>query len=433
MSKLRCFNALLGLFLAGFLLGCGGAPSLAPPPVPKVTVSRPIVREVTDYEDFTGRTDAISTVDIRARVTGYLMKVTFKDGDIVKEGDLLYQIDPRPFQAALDQANGQVERLEAEKKLLIIQVDRYTKLAEKGAGSQQDLDEYVSKQAENVGAIKAAQAQVDMAKLNLVFTQITAPLTGRISRTLITPGNLVNADMTVLTTIKTIDPMYAYFDVEEPVVLRLRKMIREGIIKSHSARDVQIQMGLADDVERRFPLHGTLDFTNNTVDPQTGTLQVRGVFENSYTPGVPPVLTPGLFVRVRLRMGDPHQALLVTERAIGTDQGEKFVYVIDKENKVGYRRVKLGMLFDGLQAIEQGLKADDRLVVNGLQRIRPGIQVEADEADMASLAGPAGSQGGSSGQSADVKAVDKKASGDKPTGKKPADAKSIAIPDAPKP
>jgi RND family efflux transporter MFP subunit len=227
--------------------------------------------------------------------------------------------------------------------------------------------------------------------------------------------------------------MYAYFDVEEPVVLRLRKMIREGIIKSHSARDVQIQMGLADDVERRFPLHGTLDFTNNTVDPQTGTLQVRGVFENSYTPGVPPVLTPGLFVRVRLRMGDPHQALLVTERAIGTDQGEKFVYVIDKENKVGYRRVKLGMLFDGLQAIEQGLKADDRVVVNGLQRIRPGIQVEADEADMASLAGPAGSQGGSSGQSADVKAVDKKASGDKPTGKKPADAKSIAIPDAPKP
>jgi RND family efflux transporter MFP subunit len=302
-------------------------------------------------------------------------------------------------------------------------VDRYTKLAEKGAGSQQDLDEYVAKQAENVGAIKAAQAQVDMAKLNLVFTRITAPLTGRISRTLITPGNLVNADMTVLTTIKSIDPMYANFDIEEPVVLRLRKMIREGVIKSQSARDVQIQMGLADDVQRRFPLQGTVDFTNNTVDPQTGTLQVRGVFENPYKPGEPPVLTPGLFVRVRLRMGEQHQALLVTERAIGTDQGEKFVYVIDKENKVGYRRVKLGMLFDGLQAIEQGLKADDRVVVNGLQRIRPGIQVEADEVDMASLAGPAGSQGGSSGQSADVKVVDKKASDDKPTGKKSADVK----------
>jgi RND family efflux transporter MFP subunit len=381
------------------------------------------VREVTDYEDFTGRTDAISTVDIRARVTGYLNEVNFKDGEIVKEGALLYQIDPRPFQAALDQANGQVERLEANKKLLVIQVDRYTKLAEKGAGSQQDLDEYVAKQAENVGAIKAAQAQVDMAKLNLVFTRITAPLTGRISRTLITPGNLVNADMTVLTTIKSIDPMYAYFDIEEPVVLRLRKMIREGVIKSQSARDVQIQMGLADDVQRRFPLQGTVDFTNNTVDPQTGTLQVRGVFENPYKPGEPPVLTPGLFVRVRLRMGEQHQALLVTERAIGTDQGEKFVYVIDKENKVGYRRVKLGMLFDGLQAIEQGLKADDRVVVNGLQRIRPGIQVEADEVDMASLAGPAGSQGGSSGQSADVKVVDKKASDDKPTGKKSADVK----------
>jgi RND family efflux transporter MFP subunit len=370
------------------IMGCGGAPAIAPPPAPKVTVSRPIPREVTDYEDFTGRTDAVSTVDIRARVTGYLDMVKFKDGDIVKDGDLLYQIDPRPFQAALDQAKGEVERLEAEKKLLEIQVDRYTKLAEKGAGSQQDLDEYVAKRAENVGAIKAAQAQVEMADLNLGFTRIAAPLSGRISRTLITPGNLVNADSTVLTTIKSIDPMYAYFDVEEPTVLRIRQMVREGIIKSHDAKAVEIKMGLADDVEHKFPLQGALDFSNNTIDPQTGTLQVRGVFDNPYKSDLPPVLTPGLFVRVRLRTSESHPVLLITERAIGTDQGQKFVYVVDKEKKVEYRRVNLGMDFDGLKAVEQGLQPGDRVVVNGLQRIRPGIKVEADEVEMSALAGP---------------------------------------------
>ncbi len=203
----RHHNSFFCLLFTTLLLGCAEPPALAPPPVPKVTVSRPIPREVTDYEDFTGRTDAISTVDIRARVTGYLNQVAFKDGDIVKENALLYQIDPRPFQAALDQALGQVERLEAAKKLMAIQVDRYAKLAKKGAASQQDVDQYTAQQAENIGALKTAQAQVETAKLNLGFTRIAAPVTGKISRTLITPGNLVNADVTVLTTIRSIDPM----------------------------------------------------------------------------------------------------------------------------------------------------------------------------------------------------------------------------------
>lgn len=371
------------------LAGCGQTPPIVAPPTPKVTASRPLVREVTDYEDFTGRTDAVSTVDIRARVTGYLDKVSFRDGDVVKQDALLYQIDPRPFQAALDQARGQVERLVAEKKLLEIQVDRYTKLAERGAGSQQDLDQYRAQQAENVGAMKAAQAQVAIAELNLGFTRVAAPIPGRISRTLITPGNLVAADTTLLTTIKSIDPMYAYFNIEEPTVLRLQKMIRDGVIKTRSLHDVPVEMGLADDVDRKFPLHGTLDFANNTIDAQTGTLQVRGVFPNPHATGKPAMLTPGLFVRVRLPMGKPHPVLLITERAIGTDQGQKFVYVLDKDNKVGYRRVKLGLQFEGLQAIEEGLVADDRVVVNGLQRIRPGVQVEAEEASMADLASTA--------------------------------------------
>ena len=202
-----------------------------------------------------------------------------------------------------------------------------------------------------------------------------------------TPGNLVGADSTLLTTIRSIDPMYAFFNVEEPTVLRIQKMVRDGLIKTRNNREIRVVMGLADDTARKFPLHGMLDFVNNTVDPQTGTLQVRGTFANPYTfPGPPPVLTPGLFVRVRLSMGPAHRPLLLTEQAIGTDQGQKFVYVIDTENRVGYRRVTLGQTFDGLQAIEDGLEANERVVVNGLQRIRPGLTVEAVQVDMAGLA-----------------------------------------------
>jgi RND family efflux transporter MFP subunit len=415
-------DTLFCLLLTALLLGCEQSLPVAPPAVPKVTVSRPLQREVTDYEDFTGRTDAVTTVDIRARVTGYLIKVNFKDGDIVKEGDLLYEIDPRPFQAALDQAQGQVERLEANKKLLVVQVDRYTKLAAKGAGNQQDLDEYLAKQAENIGAMKAAQAQVDMANLNLGFTRVAAPINGRISRTLITPGNLVAADTTLLTTIKSVDPMYAYFNIEEPTVLRLQAMVRDGTIRSRSIHEVEVQMGLADDVLRKFPLRGTFDFVNNTIDPQTGTLQVRGVFPNPYALHEPPMLTPGLFVRVRMPLSRPHPVLLVTERAIGTDQGQKFVYVIGKDNQVGYRRAKLGLMFDGLQAIEEGLQPEDRVVVNGLQRIRPGIEVVAEDVDMASLAGPAQADPRPKGKPVDAKSADAK----------PIAEKTATPPDAPK-
>ena len=367
----------------GILSGCGSEPPPAKPPLPVVSVAIPVAKEVIDYEDFTGNTDAVSKVEIRARVSGYLIKVNFKDGDdTIKEGDLLYEIDPRPFQADLDQANGNVERLEAEKKLLAIQVDRYRKLATKGAGSQQDLDQYLAQQAENVGALKSAHAQVDRAKLNLGFTRITAPISGKIGRTLLTVGNLVNADSTQLTTLVSIDPMYAYFNVEEPTLLEVRKLLREGVIQSRSLGEVAVRMGLADDAKREFPLHGTLDFINYTVDRQTGTIQLRGKFENPYSRKKPPLLLPGYFVRVRLEEGLPHKTLLVTERAIGTDQGDKYVYVLDDKNKVVYQRVKLGMVFDGLQAIEDGLKPGQRVVVNGLQRIRPGDEVKPQEVKM---------------------------------------------------
>jgi RND family efflux transporter MFP subunit len=206
------------------------------------------------------------------------------------------------------------------------------------------------------------------------------------SRTLLTVGNLVNADSTLLTTLVSIDPIYAYFNVEEPTLLHILKLRREGVLKQRLGK-LEVHMGLADDVAHKFPLTGVLDFANNTVDPQTGTILVRGTFANPYhLPDKPPALVPGLFVRVRLDMGVPHKALLVTERAIGTDQGQKYVYVLDEHNKVVYRRVKLGLMFDGLQAIEEGLVAKDRVVVNGLQRIRPGMEVKPDQVDMSSQA-----------------------------------------------
>jgi RND family efflux transporter MFP subunit len=382
---IRCRRLVWGM-LGMLLLGCHSAPPPAGPPTPAVTVAIPIEKTVTDHEEFTGRTDAVSHVDIRARVSGYLVKVNFKDGDIVKLNQLLYQIDPRPFQADLDKAQGMLEKLVAEKKLLDIQVDRYRKLAEKGAASQQDVDQYFAQQAENIGAIKAAEAQIVTAKLNLEFTRITAPVAGKISRTQLTEGNLVVTDNTLLTTLVSIDPMYGYFNIEEPALLRILRLKREGVITDNVGK-VGVQMGLADDVKREFPLQGTLDFVNNTVDPQTGTILVRGTFPNPFKlPGQPPVLMPGMFVRVRLRMGPPHKVLLVSERAIGTDQGQKYVYVVDKNHKVAYRRVTLGSVFDGLQAIEDGLHPGELVVVNGLQRIRPKIEVKTDEVDMASTA-----------------------------------------------
>lgn len=370
-----------GLLLSA--VGCEKEQPQAKPHLPAVDVAIPVAKPVAGYEDFIGRTDAVSKVDIRARVSGYLVKVAFTDGDHVKKGQLLYEIDPRPFQAELDQALGTVERLEAEKKLLAIQVDRYTKLAAKGASSQQDLDEYIAKQAENVGAIKAAKANVEKAELNLDFTKITAPIDGKIGRTLITVGNLVNADATLLTTLMSIDPMYAYFSVEEPMLLEIRKSIRDGIYKEQTNQRVPVRMGLADDTEKTFPLKGWLDFANNTVDPQTGTIEVRGVFENPYhEPEKPALLMPGYFVRVRLEDSRPQETLLITDRAIGTDQGDKFVYVVDDANKVVYHRVTLGQLFGGLRAIETGLKPGERVVVNGLQRIRPGLEVKPNVVEM---------------------------------------------------
>src|SRR5712692_3389998 len=284
------------------LVGCKREPpALAATPPTVVMVSQPVEREITDYNEYTGRTAAVEAVEIRARVSGYLIKVNFREGFVVKKGDLLLQIDPRPFQAVLDQAKGQVTQLEARLARAEADVTRDQRLLPKGAASQKDLDQAVADRGETRAAIQSARAAVARAALDLEFTQVTAPISGRISRYLLTEGNLVTLDSTLLTTIVSIDPMYAYFDADEGTVLHVRQLIREG--KAHSARDseVTVLLGLAN--ETGFPHHGTINFVDNQVNPQTGTLRLRGVFANETE-----VLAPGYFARVRLLIGQTHGA-----------------------------------------------------------------------------------------------------------------------------
>ena len=363
------------------LVGCGGEPVEPPPTAPiSVSVSYPVEREVTDYSDHTGRTTAVESVEVRARVWGYLDKVNFKEGALVNKGDVLFEIDPRTYRAALANAEGNLASVQAKLKRLDDDLARARDLVQKRAISAAEYDKTAGDRAEAAATIDALKAAVEQAKLDLGFTKVKAPISGRISRTLITEGNLIAAGQTggtVLTNIVSVDPMYAYFDVDERTVQHVRQLIREG--KAKSARDSEIPVGLGLATEQGYPHRGTLDFVDNQVNRKTGTLRVRGVFPNKGEP-----LAPGYFVRVRVPIGFPHKALLVTDRAIDTDQGQKIVYVVDKENRVAIRPIRPGARHDGLRVIDAGLKADEQVVVSGLQQIRPGVVVEPKLVEMPS-------------------------------------------------
>lgn len=354
--------------LCTLTFGCKSEPpALVSPPPPAVTVSQPVEREVTDYDEYTGRTVAVEEVEVRPRVSGYLVKVNFQEGTEVQKGTLLFQIDPRPLEAELAAAKGQVAQWEAKLARAEADVARYERLLPKGAASQKDLDTAIADRGEARAAIQSARAAVDTVALNLEFARMTAPISGRVGRALVTVGNLVDAT-TLLTTIVSLDPMYAYFDADERTLLRNQQLIREG--KRVSAREghTPVHLGLAN--EEGFPHQGLIDFVDNRVDPTTGTIRVRGVFSNADR-----FLTPGLFVRVRLAGSNRYPALLVTDRAIGTDQGQKYLLVVNDKNVVEYRPVQAGRLHDGLRAIQAGLKPDDWVIVNGIQRARPGVTV----------------------------------------------------------
>jgi RND family efflux transporter MFP subunit len=416
---------ILAYFICSLLpviAGCRrGSTEVAQAEAPAIPVSRPVSRQVTDYVDFTGQTDAVQSVNIIARVTGYLVQMPFKEGSEVRgddrargavrivgllaaplgrgpllaaaslypgqcqEGDLLFVIDPRPYQAQLDQAEGQVFLYEAQLKLAIANYLRAKEVAKTpGAISPQDIDTYKAQQEQAEAALKGARASLEVYKLNLWYCTVTSPIDGLVSRYYLTLGNLVNQDQTLLTTVVSLDPMYAYFDVDEPTLLRIRRAINEGRIKRPEGGQLSVQLGLQG--EDGFPHQGSVNFVNNQVNPTTGSISVRGVFANSKPPGGVRLLSPGMFVRIRLPIGQPHPALLVIDRAIASDQGLKYVYVLDADNKAQYRRITTGMLQDDGLRVVDGLHADDRVVIGGLQQVRPRMQIRPDEVPMPSFA-----------------------------------------------
>jgi RND family efflux transporter MFP subunit len=346
-----------------------------------VAVSRPVERYVTDNTYFTGRVAAVDSVEVRAHVWGYLDKVNFKEGALVKKGDVLFELDPRPYEALLNQAKAKVAQDEAQLAFDEAEHQRNLNLVRTGAASQSDVDKTAAARSVDRANIAADKAVVASRQLDLDYTKVIAPVSGRTSRYVVTVGNLIQSGDqgggTLLTTIVSVDPMYVYFDVDEHTVLRVKQLIREG--KAKSARDVEwpVWLGLAN--EDGYPRRGTINFVDNQVNPKTGTLRLRGVFPNPDE-----ALSPGLFARVRVPVGLPHQALLVSDRALDTDQGQKILYVVNARNEVVTRPVRLGALQDGLREITDGLKPGERVIVNGLQQVRPGVTVEPKLVDMPS-------------------------------------------------
>ena len=340
----------------------------APSPLPQVTVAPVIERDVTEWDEFTGRLQAVDSVEVRPRVSGYVSAVRFTEGAMVRRGDLLFQIDPRPFQAEVDRLRAELTRAQATVQRANSEFARANRLRDADAISNEDHDRRGSFVQESAAQVAAVEAGLRAAELNLEFTQVTSPINGRVSRAIVTEGNLVSSgpgEATLLTTVVSLDPVYAYFDADEQIYL---KYTAGGDKRNRSSIDRRIRMALAN--EEGFPREGQLDFLDNQLDGATGTIRGRAVFRNSDGQ-----LTPGLFVRLRLAGTASYRGLLIQDRAVGTDLSKKFVYVVGPKSEIQYRSVTLGPIVDGLRVVRTGLEAGESVVVNGLQRVRPGVQV----------------------------------------------------------
>jgi multidrug efflux system membrane fusion protein len=357
----------------------------APPAPPVVPISHPVSRQVTDYVDYPSQTETINSVDITPRASGYLVKVPFKEGTEVKKNDLLFEVDPRPYKAAFQQAQAQVRLQQANLRLAESELVRARRAGT--AVTPEDVEKSRATVATSSASLESAKATLETARLNLGFTKVTSPIDGRVSRIRRTIGNLVIQDQTVLTTVVSLDPIYAYFNMDARTLLKIRTAINQGKIKVPSDRsDIPVYLGL--EGEEGFPHQGNLNFVNNQINPGTSTISVRARFDNPQPSGGVRLLSPGMFVRIRLPIGQPHQALLVIDRALGSDQGRKFVYVVDENDTIQYRGVETGPLQpDGLRVIVSGVKADD-WVVGALPQIRPNMKVQTDRIAMPNLAGP---------------------------------------------
>jgi multidrug efflux system membrane fusion protein len=342
------------------------APGADMPPPPEVSVATVLSKPVHQWDSFNGRVTAVESVELRPRVSGYVQRVAFKEGQEVKKGDLLFVIDARPYRAALDQAQAQLQRARAEAKLAQAQDTRAQALIEAKAISREEFETRKAATAQGDAGVRAAEAAVAAASLDLQFTQVRAPIDGRIGRAMVTEGNLAQADATLLTTLVSQDPMYVYFESDEQTYLRYADLARKGE-RTRSSNPVRI--GLAD--EQGFPHEGTVDFVDNQVDPATGTIRARAVLPNPDR-----VLTPGLFARVQVQGSGEFKAMLIDDKAVLTDQDRKYVYVLGPDNTAVRKDVQLGRMIDGLRVVESGLDAKDKVIVHGVQKVfMPGMPV----------------------------------------------------------
>ncbi len=341
---------------------------------PEVTVSQPVVREVTDYGDFMGRAEAVQSVTICPRVSGQLTRMVFKAGGAVRQGDILFEIDPRRYEADLERQKAEMQLAAARLEPVAAQLKRIKKLAATAAVSNEEVERSEAALLEAEAGVKAAQAKVNSARLELDFTKVLAPISGKIGLPAVDVGNVVTADTTWLTTIVSTDPVYVFFDIDERTALQLRRKAQESPGKIAGNSDLPVSCGLVD--EAGFPRRGEVDAANNRVDPGTGTLRMRAVTQN---PGG--LIMPGMSVRVRLVMSEPYKAVLVPERALMSDQGNKQVFVVTAANVIERRGVKLGPLQDGLRVVKEGLAASENVVVRPGPRLRPGMTVTVKKAE----------------------------------------------------
>ncbi|GAA0413996.1 efflux RND transporter periplasmic adaptor subunit [Massilia aurea] len=381
MGKLRVIIAALaiaGLAGAG-ITGCADAtsddaPAAAAPSAPPVTSAVVIQRAVTETQEFSGRLEAIEVVAIRPRVSGYITAVNFKPGAEVKKGEVLFVIDPRPYQAEADRTKAVAAAAQARADLARLELQRAERLLADKAIAQREFDERSAGQKELDASVRAAQAEHETARLNLAYTRVTSPIDGRVSKAEITLGNLVDATA-VLTSVVSLERIYASFDGDESTYLRVSR-------RTNAGQPVDVKVGLAG--EEGFPHSGKLEFVDNQLDSRSGSVRMRATLANTDR-----ALAPGLFARVQIAGGAPTPQILIVDRAINTDQDRKFVYVVDKDGKAEYRSVKLGPLDDGLRIVREGLKPGEKIVVNGLQRVRPGAPIAAQVVPMVATAAPA--------------------------------------------
>lgn len=352
------------------LNGCGraessSAPNAAPPPT--VTVASAVAGRVKDWDEFTGRVEAIQHVELRPRVSGYVERVAFLEGSEVHKGDLLFAIDPRPYQATLEHAQAELALAKARSELAVSQSARAQRLLAAHAISQEEHDQRVSEVSQATANIAAGQAAVDTAHLNLEFTRVTSPIDGRVSRAIVTAGNYVTAGETTLTSVVSLDPIYVSFDGDEQRYLHFQQ---KAMGAGHDP--TMVQVGL--DGEEGFPHQGRVNFVDNGVDPATGTIHLRAVLDNSDRH-----LVPGLMARVRLPGSADYAAVLVPDAAVATDQDRRYVLVVGADGTVEYRAVELGALSDGLRVVRSGIKVGEHVIVSGLARARPGSKVAPQE------------------------------------------------------